>query len=88
MALGARRRDITVMILAEAGMLLTLGLAVGIPASLAAGSAKAPVFGVEAHNIGMVTVACLLLGATAAASSYLPARRGARLPPLTALREQ
>ena len=89
MPLGARGQDITAMILSEAGMLLAVGLSVGIPASLAAaGSAKALVFGLEPHNIGIVTFACLLLGATAAASSYLPARRAARLPPLTALRSE
>jgi putative ABC transport system permease protein len=73
----------------EAGMLLALGLAIGIAASLApAGSAKALVFGLEAHSLGIVALACLVLGAAAAGASYLPARRAAGLPPLTALREE
>ena len=89
MALGARGRDVAAMILGEAGTLLTLGLAIGVAASLAAaGSAKALLFGLEAHNLGIVAFACLVLGATAAAASYVPARRAARLPPLTALREE
>jgi ABC-type antimicrobial peptide transport system permease subunit len=88
-ALGAQRRDITAMILGEAGTLVAVGLAIGTTASLAAaGSAQALVFGLQAHNIGIVGFACLLLGATAAGASYLPARRAARLPPLTALRDE
>ena len=89
MALGARGRDITAMILREAGTLLVVGLAIGIVASLAsAGSAQALVFGLEAQNPAIVAFACLLLGATAIAASYLPARRAARLPPLLALRDE
>jgi ABC-type lipoprotein release transport system permease subunit len=48
---------------------------------------KSLVFGLEAHSIGIVVFACLLLGATAIAASILPARRAAKLHPVTALRE-
>ena len=89
MALGARGQDILAMVLGEAGTLLAIGLAVGAAIALAsAGSVRALVFGLEPHNVGIIGLACLLLGATAIAASFLPARRAARLPPLTALREE
>ncbi len=89
MALGARGQDILAMVLGEAGTLLAVGLAVGAAIALAsAGSVRALVFGLEPHNVGIIGLACLLLGATAIAASFLPARRAARLPPLTALREE
>jgi predicted permease len=89
MALGARRQDILGMVLGEAGRLLAVGLAIGVVASLAAaGSAEALVFGVPPHDLGMIGLACVLLGATAMAASWLPAHRAATIPPLTALREQ
>ena len=88
MALGARGQDILAMVLREAGTLLAVGLAAGAAIALAsAGSVRAFVFGVEPHNVGIIGLACLLLGATAIGASFLPARRDARLPPLTALRE-
>jgi predicted permease len=89
MALGARGPDIMAMVLGEAGTLLIIGLAIGVAASLAAaGSAQALVFGLEAQNMRIVALACVLLGATAVSASYLPARRAARLPPLMALRNE
>ena len=89
MALGAQGQDILALILGEAGTLLAVGLVIGAVASLAtAGSARALLFGLEPHDIGIVGVACLLLAATAIGASFVPARRAARLPPLTALREE
>jgi predicted permease len=89
MALGARRPDILRMVLGEAGRLLAVGLAIGVVASLAAaGAARALVFGLQPHDLGIVGLACVLLGATAMGASWLPAHRAATLPPLTALREQ
>jgi ABC-type lipoprotein release transport system permease subunit len=40
------------------------------------------------YDIRPVGVACILLATAAVAASYLPARRAARLEPLTALREE
>jgi putative ABC transport system permease protein len=89
MTLGAQRHDILKMILGEAGTLLAIGLAVGAVTSFAAaGSARALLFGLEPHDIPTLALACLLLGGTATAASYLPARRAATIPPLIALREE
>jgi predicted permease len=89
MALGARRSDVFCIVLGEAGLLVTIGLAIGAAVSLAAaGSVRALVFGLEPQSPGIVSLACALLALTGLAASYLPARRAANLPPLVALREQ
>jgi putative ABC transport system permease protein len=87
-ALGARRGDIVVMVLREAGTLLAIGFAVGSVLALAAASfVQSLVFGMLPHDIRSVGLACILLATAAIAASYLPARRAARLEPLMALRE-
>jgi putative ABC transport system permease protein len=87
-ALGARRGDIVLMVLRDAGTLLAIGLAVGSVLALAvASSVESLVFGVPPHDLKPVGLACILLAAVGIAASYLPARRAAKLEPLTALRE-
>jgi putative ABC transport system permease protein len=89
MALGARRADVLTIVLGEAGILVTIGLAIGAAASLAAaGSVRALVFGLEPHNPLILGLACGLLAVIGIVASYLPARRAANLPPLLALRER
>jgi predicted permease len=88
-ALGARRSDILMMILKEAGALLAIGLAAGSALAFAAAPfAESLVFGVPPHDLRPVGLACVLLAAAAIAASYLPARRAAGLEPLKALREE
>jgi predicted permease len=89
MALGARRSDVLGIVLGEAGILVTIGLAIGVAISLAAaGSVRALVFGLEPDNPLAIGLACAVLAMTGVAASYLPARRAANLLPLVALREQ
>ena len=88
-ALGARRGDIARMVLREAGTLVAIGLAVGSAlAFVAASFVQSLVFGVPPYDIRPVGVACIVLAAAAIVASYVPARRAARLEPLTALREE
>jgi predicted permease len=88
-ALGARRGDIARMVLREAGTLVAIGLAVGSALAFVAGSfVQSLVFGVPPYDIRPVGVACIVLAAAAIVASYVPARRAARLEPLTALREE
>ena len=89
MALGASRRDILVMILREAAVLLGIGLAVGTVLALAAGNAAASLlYGLKPRD--PVTLACAILGMTVVAfiASVLPARRAAAVHPMVALREE
>jgi ABC-type antimicrobial peptide transport system permease subunit len=89
MALGARRSDVTVMILLNAARLLTAGLAVGAALSLAAGSAaSALLFGLKPRDPATLAMSIALLAVMALAASYLPARRAAALDPIASLKEE
>jgi len=86
-ALGAIERHITWMVLREGLELSIIGVVIGVCGAIVAGRAlQALVFGVQTTDpiILSAVAACALLVAVAA--SYGPARRAARIDPLTALR--
>jgi ABC-type antimicrobial peptide transport system permease subunit len=65
------------------------GLAIGIPAALAAARAvRASLYGVEPADAASITVAAAVMIAAALTAGFFPARRAARLDPLIALRQQ
>jgi len=87
MALGADRRDVLWLVLRDALRLVLVGVALGVPAALAASRLVAnQLFGISAADPGAVVVATLALLAVAAVAGYLPARRATRVDPLVALR--
>ncbi|HVH88663.1 MAG TPA: FtsX-like permease family protein, partial [Terriglobales bacterium] len=86
-ALGAQRRDVLQLALTEGMLLAAVGLAVGIPMSLASGRLlNSFLFGLKSTDptslIGMV----LLLAVIAAVAGLVPARRATKVDPLVALR--
>jgi len=88
-ALGATRRAILTMVLGEASRIVSIGVAIGAALSLAAGgAARSYVYGLQPHDARPIALACILLGVTAMAACWLPARRAARVPPVIALREE
>jgi putative ABC transport system permease protein len=89
LALGADRGRIVKMIMREATLLLTIGLAAGILLALAAAkTAGALLYGLQPHDPVTYLLAIALLAAVAAAASYLPARRASRVDPMVALRAE
>ncbi len=75
--------------LAESLALVAIGAAIGIAGSLLLLRALGILlFGVTPYDVPTYASVLVLLGAIAAIASYLPARRAARIEPLTALRQE
>ena len=88
-ALGARSRDIIGMMIRRALVLAFTGIAFGVWGAWLLGRAmRGMLFGVTAFDPTTFAGVALLLGMTALAASYLPARRAARTDPLVALRAE
>jgi predicted permease len=87
MALGAERGTVTRMILRETAILILIGLAIGVPASLAcARFVQSKLFGLKAADPVTLAAALGIMIVVAVASGYLPARRASKVDPLIALR--
>jgi len=88
-ALGAGRRHILRMVLREVLTLAGIGVALGVPAALAAARlAKTLLFGVAPVDTPSLLGAVLLMCAVAMLAGYLPARRATRVDPMVALRQE
>ena len=87
MALGAQRRDVTMMVL-KGGLAVSLvGIFIGLTLALAlTRKLESQLFGVGALDPLTFTVVPLLLLGVALLASYLPARRASKTAPVTALR--
>jgi ABC-type antimicrobial peptide transport system permease subunit len=86
-ALGARLANITGSVVGGGLALVAIGTTIGLAGSLLLlRPLGALLFGVTPYDVPTYATVVVLLGATAALASYLPARRAARIEPLTALR--
>ena len=89
MALGALSSQIARAVLREAGVLVAIGLAVGFGAAWWLGRyVQNQLYGVEPADTATILIAALTLAAVAGLASALPARRAARVTPMSALREE
>ena len=88
-ALGASRPQILAMVVRETLTLAGIGLAFGIPTSLAASRLLGHLlFGVSASDPITLGAVALCLAVVAIAAGYVPARRAIRIDPLQALRHE
>ena len=86
-ALGATPRAVQWLVLRQALGLVLIGLCFGIPAAVGVSHLlKSVLFQVEPLHPGVMLGAALALAAVATFAAYLPARRAARVDPMTALR--
>jgi ABC-type antimicrobial peptide transport system permease subunit len=87
MALGAARGDVMQLVLRESMLLVTTGLVIGIPLSLASSRLlHGFLFGLNATDPFSLIAVILLLGVVAALAAFIPARRAAKVDPMVALR--
>jgi predicted permease len=89
MALGAGRGAVAGMVLRGAAWQLGLGLAIGLPAALAAGRLIGhQLFGVRSWDPPTLAAAAGVLALAALVAGLLPARRAASIDPMRAVRAE
>jgi ABC-type antimicrobial peptide transport system permease subunit len=89
MALGADRGHVIRMVLREALVLVVVGLAIGLPISLAATPlTTARLVGVRATDPAIVGGALLVMLIMGICAGVVPAQRASRIDPLVALRQE
>jgi len=86
-ALGAQLETVLWMILKESLSLLAIGVCLGLPLTLlATRSIRSQLFGLSALDPFTFTIAITVVAGMTVFATWLPARRAARIDPLTALR--
>jgi predicted permease len=89
MALGAHRLSVLWLVLREALLLVLIGLAIGVFASLALTKTAATLlYELKPNDPLTIALAVLLLAGVAALAGYVPARRASRVDPMVALRDE
>jgi predicted permease len=89
MAIGAQRTDILRMVLHEAGLLVGLGLAVGLAASLAGAQLlRSLLFGIAPRDPLTLAAMCGVLLLAGLFAAWWPASRAAATEPMQALRTE
>jgi predicted permease len=87
MALGAERHNILGMVMRETLIMVALGVAIGIPAALAATRViSSMLFDLKPTDPLTIAVSASAMIAVAAFAGYVPARRASRVDPMVALR--
>lgn len=88
-ALGAQPRDVVRLIVGRSAALTLIGVVLGVGGAYILTTALAGfLFGIKSVDIPSSVIAVLILGIVALAASYIPARRAARVDPLTCLRHE
>jgi ABC-type antimicrobial peptide transport system permease subunit len=89
MALGARSRQVLLMILRESSWLAILGVAAGLAAAFALTRfVRTMLYGIQPTDPTTLIAATVILLAIAIAAAYGPARRASRIDPMQALRHE
>jgi predicted permease len=88
-ALGAQRRDVLTMVVAEGLRMASMGVAIGIAGALGLTRAVSSfLYGVTATDGATFVSVCVLLISAACLAAYIPARRATKVDPMIALRHE
>ncbi len=88
-AVGAQRQNVLWLVLRETLTLALLGIAIGIPAALAASRLIASMlFGLSPRDLTTIAAVSLLLLVVALFAGYFPAHRASAIDPIVALRAE
>jgi predicted permease len=89
MALGAQRTTVVWMVLREVLTLAVIGLAISLPAALAASKVvESFLFGMKRNDPLTLSAAVATIAAATLVAGYVPARNASRIDPLVALRHE
>jgi ABC-type antimicrobial peptide transport system permease subunit len=89
MAIGAQKGDVFALVMREVALVCGVGLAVGSGAALAVAKlVEGLIFQTKAGDPRIEGAAVLILVAVAIGAAWIPARRAARMDPMTALRNE
>lgn len=89
MALGARAADVLWLVVRRGLVLTAIGLAIGLPATIALARLIANLlFGVNEYDPAVFATGLVVLTGAAALASYIPARRATRVDPIITLRTE
>jgi predicted permease len=89
LALGAQRSAVMRMVLHDAAVLLLIGIAIGVAASVASASVlKTTLYGVDPHDPLVLTIVCISVTLTGLLAAYIPSIRAASIDPMKALRSE
>ena len=89
LALGARRKQIVILILGQGMRLLGIGLVIGFFAAVALSRVmRSLLFEVSATDPLIFLAGCLVLGCVAVIACWIPAHRASRVDPMVTLRAE
>jgi predicted permease len=89
LALGAQPALVIWLVMKEVLVLLTIGLALGLPAALGLGVyVSSQLYGIEGHDPAVAVATTVVLAVVSAAAGLIPAHRASRIDPILALRHE
>jgi ABC-type antimicrobial peptide transport system permease subunit len=89
MAMGARGRDVIGLVLKRGAVQLAIGMALGLLGGMALGGPlQFVLYDVQASDPSVYLWIVLILGTAGLLASFLPARKAARVDPVTVLRSE
>jgi ABC-type antimicrobial peptide transport system permease subunit len=87
MALGAHPGAVIWLVMKEVLLLLSIGLAIGIPSALALGQlVSTQLYGIKAADPWIAGITMIMLITVSTAAGLIPAHRASRIDPILALR--